>query len=258
MADKKENPHSGHRQRMRDKFIADGNFDSFAPHNVLELLLFYSVPRADTNELAHALIDKFGSLKGVFDAPYEALLAIDNVGQNTAILIKLVQSLVKSYNDRDAANIKYVRTTADAVNYLRPKFDTHKNESMLMLCMNQSGKLIKCSLVSNGSINSTPVDLRKIMLDILGCHATKVIIAHNHPGGICAPSSSDIQTTKQISDAFENMKISLADHIIIADNDYYSFAEHSTTRDYLRTEQTNIYISDKVDRNEEDNFDRID
>jgi DNA repair protein RadC len=81
MADKKENPHAGHRQRMRDKFLKEGSFDSFAPHQILEMMLYYSSPRIDTNELAHALIDKFGSIKDVIDAPYDALTSVDGIGQ---------------------------------------------------------------------------------------------------------------------------------------------------------------------------------
>ncbi len=243
---------------MREKFLNDGNFDGFAPHNILEMMLFYSTPRADTNELAHELISKFGSLKGVFDAPYESLLTVDGVGQHTAVLIKLIQSLVKVCSAEDTANIKHAKSTEDAVKYLRPYFAAIKNESMQMLCLNNSGKIIKHSVISNGSIDSTQADLRKIMFEILSCHATKVIIAHNHPGGICAPSDSDIETTKTIAECFKNLKISLVDHIIITEDEYYSFAEIPTTKQYLLTEQTNIYVATQDKQPEEDNFDRTD
>lgn len=244
MKDKKENPHAGHRQRMRDKFLAEGSFDNFAPHNILEMMLFYSSPRSDTNELAHALIDNFGSIKNVLDAPYETLINIKGVGQQTAVLIKLIQSLVKKYNYQETANIKHVKTTTEAVNYLRPMFCNKTTEYVAMLCINHSGKLIKTSVISNGSIDSTQLDLRKLIFEALSCHATKIILAHNHPGGICIPSLADIEATKAVAKALSNLKIAFVDHIIIADDgEFFSFSETQSTKNLLITEQTDAHIA---------------
>lgn len=245
MAEKDTNPHSGHRQRVRAKFIAQGNLDGFADHNILEFLLFYSVPRADTNELAHKLIDTFGSLKGVFDAPYDALTQIDGIGENSAVLLKLIPSLTRTYMTQQAADINMICSTPDAVNYLRPKFTAMRNESLLMLCMNKSGKIIKCSVISNGGIDYTQADLRKILFDILSCHATEIIIAHNHPGGLCVPSKGDIAMTQMIANSIINTGTTLRNHIIICDDDYFSFADNSIMRKYLKAENTNSFVANE-------------
>lgn len=249
MAEKHKNPHAGHRQRVREKFIAQCNFDGFAEHNILEFLLFYSVPRADTNELAHRLIDKFGSIRGVFDAPYEALTEVDGVGENSAVLLKLIPSLVRTYMNQQSSDIKSIKSTDDAVCYLRPKFTGMKNESLLMLCMNRSGKILKCSVISNGGIDYTQADIRKILFEILSSHATDIIIAHNHPGGLCVPSKGDISMTQMIADAIVNTGTSLKNHIIFADNDFFSFADNKMMKKYLKPEQSTVFV---VNEDEED------
>lgn len=259
MVNKKENPHEGHRQRMRDKFLAEGNFDSFPTHNLLEMMLFYSSPRSDTNELAHTLLNQFGSIKDVLDAPYDALMNIKGVGQHTAILIKLVQNLVKNYNYNESANIKYVKTITDAVNYLTPIFCNKSTECVVMLCINHSGKLIKTSFISNGSIDSTQLDLRKLVFEALSCHATRIVLAHNHPGGVCAPSGADIAATKAIAKALGNMKITFVDHIIITDDHrYFSFANTPSVSKYLLTEQTDTHIATDEDDSQEAEYAWID
>lgn len=250
MADKKKNPHNGHRQRVRDKFMSDGNLDSFAEHNILEFLLFYSVPRSDTNELAHSLIDKFGSLRGVFDAPYEALTSVDGIGENSAVLLKLIPALAKTYTSQQTSDIKFIKSTADAAAYLKPKFLTMKNEALLMICMNKSDKILKCSVISNGGIDYTQVDVRNILFDILSCHATEIILAHNHPGGLCIPSKGDVEMTRMIANTLINTGTTFRNHIIIADNDYFSFADHSEMRKHLISETSNVFIANE---NEEEN-----
>lgn len=245
MAAREINIHAGHRQRVREKFITQNNLDGFAEHNILEFLLFYSVPRADTNELAHRLIENFGSLKGVLDAPYEALLKVDGVGENTAVLLKLIPSVTKKYMEHDVQSIKNILTTSDAVNYLRPKFTAMRNEALIMLCLNRSGKILKCSVISNGGIDYTHVDTRKVLFEILSNNATEIIIAHNHPGGLCAPSKADISMTQMISQLIANTGTVLLNHIIICENDYFSFADNNKMREYLRTYRSNYLIGNE-------------
>ena len=188
MSEKTKNPHDGHRQRMREQFLKANGLDSFPDHNVLEMLLFYSISRADTNELAHRLIDTFGSLNGVFDAPYSALKDVKGVGEQTAVLIKLIPSLVKKYLEGSVSDKNHIQTTEDAVEYLRPKFATLKNEELIMVCMNNAGKILNSTVISKGGSDFAEVDTRKIVQEVISSNATQVIIAHNHPGGICAPS----------------------------------------------------------------------
>lgn len=224
MSEKNTNPHDGHRQRMREQFLKTDGFGNMPDHNVLEMLLFYSISRADTNELAHRLIDTFGSLNGVFDAPYSALKEVKGVGEQTAVLIKLIPSLVKRYLECSVADKKHILTTDDAVEYLRPKFSTLKNEELVMVCMNNSGKILKTITISKGGSDFTEVDTRKIVQEVIMNHATQIILVHNHPGGICAPSKADVIITNNIANLMRSINARLANHIIVTENDYFSFA----------------------------------
>lgn len=219
-----KNPHAGHRKRVREKFLKEQIFDGYPDHNILEMLLFHSIPRADTNELAHRLIDTFGSLNGVFDAPYSALTSVDGVGEQTAVLLKLVPALVKKYLEGNVSGKKYINTTEDAVEYIRPHFATLKKEELMMVCMNNSGKILKAITISKGGSDFTEVDTRKIVQEVIMNHATQIILAHNHPGGICAPSKADVMITNNIANLMRSINARLANHIIVTDNDYFSFA----------------------------------
>lgn len=224
MSEKQKNPHEGHRQRVRDKFLKEQSLDNFADHNVLELLLFHSIPRADTNELSHELINTFGSLNGVFDAPYGALKEVKGVGDQTAVLIKLIPSLVKKYLEGSVSDKKYIYNTADAVEFLKPHFISLKNEELVMICLNNAGKILNTIIISKGGSDFSEVDTRKILHEVIINHATQVILAHNHPGGICAPSTADVKITNSIANLLRTINARLANHIIITENDYFSFA----------------------------------
>lgn len=224
MSEKQKNPHEGHRQRVRDKFLKEQSLDSFADHNVLELLLFHSIPRADTNELAHELINTFGSLNGVFDAPYGALKAVKGVGDQTAVLIKLIPSLVKKYLEGSVSDKKYIYNSEDAVEFVKPHFISLKNEELIMICLNNAGKILNTITISKGGSDFSEVDTRKILHEVIINHATQVILAHNHPGGICAPSTADVKITNRIASLLRTINARLANHIIITENDYFSFA----------------------------------
>lgn len=224
MNEKDKNPHAGHRKRMREQFLKADGLDSFPDHVALEMLLFYSAPRSDTNKLSHDLITKFGSLNGVFDAPYNALREVKGVGEQTAVLLKLVPSLVKKYLEGSISDKTHIHTTEDAVEYLRPKFVTLKNEELIMVCLNNSGKILNTITISRGGSDFTEVDSRKIIHEIIINNASQVIFAHNHPGGICTPSSADVKFTNNLSNLLRSINARMANHIIITENDYFSFA----------------------------------
>lgn len=224
MSEKQKNPHEGHRQRVRDKFLKEQSLDNFPDHNVLELLLFHSIPRADTNELAHDLINTFGSLNGVFDAPYGSLKDVKGVGDQTAFLIKLIPSLVKKYLEGSVSDKKYIYNTKEAVEFVRPHFISLKNEELIMICLNNAGKILNTITISKGGSDFSEVDTRKILHEVIINHATQVILAHNHPGGICAPSAADVKITNSIASLLRTINARLANHIIITENDHFSFA----------------------------------
>lgn len=214
--------HDGHRQRLIQRFLEE-DLDNFEPHNVLELLLFYAIPRKDTNELAHVLMDTFGSLKGVFDAPYEELIKVTGIGPNTAALLKLVPSLTRTYYSSDARSV-ILDTSEKSGEYFLPYYIGQTEEVVRLACLDAGGKVISNQILHRGSANAAEVNLRKIVNIALRNNAMGVILAHNHPGGLPLPSEEDVATTKSIREALMPMGILLMDHIIVAGQDYVSMA----------------------------------
>lgn len=216
-----ENLHEGHRKRMKERFIKSG-LDDFAPHNILELLLFYSIPRGDTNPVAHRLIDTFGSLSGVFDATPEELAKVDGVGENSAILISMIPQIARKYLEDKADTANIVGGCSDIGAFLLPKFVGRTNEALMMVSIDNKNKIISCSVVAEGTVDSAKVSRRKIMEEAMKVKATRVILAHNHPCGVAVPSSEDVVMTKEIGRLFAQVGIELVDHIIVANDDYVS------------------------------------
>lgn len=218
-----ENIHEGHRKRMKERFMKSG-LDDFAPHNVLEFLLFYSIPRGDTNPIAHRLIDAFGSLSGVFDATPEELMKVSGVGESTAILISMIPQMARKYLEDKADAVNVVGGCGDIGAYLLPKFVGRINEALMMVSIDNKNKVISCSVVAEGTVDSAKVSRRKVMEEAMKVKATRVILAHNHPRGVAVPSAEDVAMTREIGRLFAQVGIELVDHIIIADDDYVSMA----------------------------------
>ncbi len=218
-----ENIHEGHRKRMKERFMKSG-LDDFAPHNVLEFLLFYSIPRGDTNPIAHRLIDAFGSLSGVFDATPEELMKVSGVGESTAILISMIPQMARKYLEDKADAVNVVGGCGDIGAYLLPKFVGRTNEALMMVSIDNKNKVISCSVVAEGTVDSAKVSRRKVMEEAMKVKATRVILAHNHPRGVAVPSAEDVAMTREIGRLFAQVGIELVDHIIIADDDYVSMA----------------------------------
>lgn len=216
--------HEGHRARMREKFLRDG-LDGFDPHVVLEVLLYNVIPRRDTNEIAHKLMDTFGSLAGVFDAPYEELLKIDGIGENAAALLKMVPPLSRRYLEdkyESGTNVADIETAGEI---LLKKFIGRMNETIILLLMDSKGKLLFSGVVNEGTVNAADVYIRKIVEFGVRYNASSAIISHNHPSGIALPSRDDLSTTRSVHDALALVGVKLIDHIIVADNDYVSIAQ---------------------------------
>ena len=218
-----ENIHEGHRKRMKERFMKSG-LDDFAPHNVLEFLMFYSIPRGDTNPIAHRLIDAFGSLSGVFDATPEELMKVSGVGESTAILISMIPQMARKYLEDKADAVNVVGGCGDIGAYLLPKFVGRTNEALMMVSIDNKNKVISCSVVAEGTVDSAKVSRRKVMEEAMKVKATRVILAHNHPRGVAVPSAEDVAMTREIGRLFAQVGIELVDHIIIADDDYVSMA----------------------------------
>ena len=216
--------HTGHRQRMKERFEKEG-LDHFSDIQVLEFLLFYAIPRQDTNPIAHALLDRFGSLPQVLEAPVEELEKVPGVGHSAALLLSLIPSLSRYYNKKTAEEGLQLRTVSACCNYLKQQFIGRRTEVVYLLCLDAKCKMLSCQEVGEGSVNSANVSVRRIVELALRANATSVILAHNHPSGLALPSGEDIQTTYQVASALRAVEVRLVDHIIVADDDYVSLAQ---------------------------------
>lgn len=216
--------HYGHRKRLRERFLNEG-LDNFDELQVLELLLFYSIARQDTNPIAHALLDRFGSLSHVLEAPPEELKKVPGIGDNTAAFVSFVTALSRYYLVNRAASSAILTSIEACGTYLLPRFYGRRNETVFLLCLDAKCKVLCCKEVGEGSVNSAAVPIRRIVEMALGANATSVVLAHNHPSGIALPSDEDIQTTRRLAMALDAVEINLVDHIVVADDDFVSMAQ---------------------------------
>lgn len=216
--------HSGHRERMKQRFLENG-LDSFTEVQVLELLLFYCIPQKDTNPIAHALLDAFGSLSQVLEAPVAALQKVPGVGEHTAVFLHLITEAGRSYQISRSGREKILPTLESCAGYLLPFFFGRKVETVFLLCLDGKCKVLCCREVGEGSINAAGISVRKIVETALNAGATSVMLAHNHPSGLALPSAEDVQTTHRVALALQAVDIHLVDHIVVADGDYVSMVQ---------------------------------
>ena len=221
--------HDGHRQRLKDRFRQEG-LDKFDEIQVLELLLFYAIPQRDTNPLAHRLLEHFGSLAQVLEAPAEELEKVSGVGANVATLLSLTTALARYYMVSRGNQTAVLTSTEMCGDYLLPYFVGRRNETVFLLCLDAKCKVLGCKEVGEGSVNSASVPIRRIVEMALSMNATSVVLAHNHPSGLAIPSGEDVQTTRRLAAALDTVDITLADHIVVADDDYVSLAQSGLYR----------------------------
>lgn len=216
--------HDDHRQRVRQRFLESG-LDDFHEIQALELLLFYCIPRRDTNPVAHALLEHFGSFSQVMEAPVEELKKVKGMGESSAVFLHLVTAVSRYYQVDRVKQVKTLPTIEDCGRYLIPFFHGRRNETVFLLCMDAKCKVICCKEIGEGSVNSAGVPIRRIVETALGVSATTVVLAHNHPSGLALPSGEDIETTHRAAAALNAVEINLADHIVVADDDFVSIAQ---------------------------------
>jgi len=216
--------HAGHRQRLKDRFRQEG-LDNFDELYVLELLLYYCIPRVDTNPVAHRLLDHFSSLTGVLDATAEELEKVEGVGKNVSTFLTLITQVGRFYQVKRSQPGEILRTIEQCGNYMVPYFFGREHETVFMLCLDAKCKVLCCKKVGEGSVNSANIPIRRVVEMALGANATTVVLAHNHPSGLAIPSADDIQTTHRVAAALEAVEITLADHIVVSRDDFVSIVQ---------------------------------
>lgn len=221
--------HSGHRKRMKEEFLA-GGMENWPAHKKLELLLFYAVPQGDVNPLAHVLLDRFGSLSGVLDASPEELMKMSGLGKHTAVLLKLIPAFAGSYIADRSSPGTIIHTAEEAACLMAPHFYGARNEMVYILCMDSKEKMLGIRKVSEGNLQNSDVNVRRIAEECMTLHASYFYLAHNHTSHLAFPSAEDWHTTDVVQAALAPLGVQLVDHLIFVDGDVVSLRQSESTR----------------------------
>ncbi len=229
-----ENLHDGHRRRVREKFEQHGFDENTPEHEVLEMLLFYSIPRRDTNLIAHNLINHFGSLCGVLEAPKEELMEVGGISENSASLIKLMLPIAHIYSSKKCKCQRCFKSIEQIGDFLLNKYFAYTDEVFSVISVDASGKMLGYDVVERGDLASVGIPVRKLVEMVIKRKSPCIIIAHNHPSGIALPSEYDVKTTVEIMQAMNHIGVKLLDHFIMVDGDYVSMAQSRRFDDIFR------------------------
>lgn len=219
--------HEGHRSRMYARVERDG-FDSLAPHEALEYLLYFTNARRDTNALAHALLERFGDFASVLEAPEEELMQVDGVGPATARLLHALLPVSRYYACTCAAKKRSLNTTEDLAAFLQGKFLHLQQERALLLSLNRSRQVRAAVWLREGTRQSIRLDLQEVVTAALKGGTSVVVLCHNHPNGMVLPSVEDLRATGEVVRALGLVGIQLTDHVIVTQEEYYSMREQET------------------------------
>ncbi|MGI6151131.1 MAG: JAB domain-containing protein [Christensenellales bacterium] len=220
---------NGHRQRLRDRFQDFGQ-DSLKDHELLELLLFFSIPRRNTNPIAHALLHRFGSLSGVLAASEIDLRSVDGVGENTALLIRLVNEIARRARMTTIAK-KPLNNLSDLCAYCSELLLGERSEQFCAILLDARFNLIRSVRLAAGIPDSVTVYPRLIAEHALKSGAARVVMVHNHPAGNCTPSPEDLRTTESVAAALSSLGVDLVEHIIVSDDEAYAIKAKAEVSD---------------------------
>lgn len=219
-----DNVHNGHRKRVKEQMLSGAFNDKTPTHLLLETLLYFSVPRQDTNPIAHELMNRFGSLNNVLSADPSELKKVRGVTDNTAALFEIMRHINRR-TEKERADKKHFLFSRDAVGeYLYKRMRDYKNETVALLLTRQTGEILAFEIIGEGDISSVGVSTRKVLELCLRHNATHAVLCHNHPSGTALPSQQDIEVTRGVSNALRQVQIRLYDHVVVTKDDYVSMA----------------------------------
>jgi len=215
----------GHRQRLRDRFQKSG-LDGFHDYEIIELLLTLGTPRRDCKQAAKNALKKFGSLKAVLEAAPKDLKEIKGIGDNNVFGLKITQAVSRRYLADRIINTDFIHSSDEVLTYLKHNLRYKKKEMFLVIYLNGRNKILKVEKLFEGTLSTSAVYPREVIKKALDNDAAALVFVHNHPSGNPKPSQDDLAITKQLKKAAQAIDISVHDHLIIADNEVYSFADH--------------------------------
>jgi len=207
-------PNAGHRQRLKERFVAGGP-DALPDYELLELVLFNAIPRRDTKPVAKRLIDRFGSFAEVINAPPERLKEVKGVGDAAVIQLKLVRAAALRFMQGAIMRRSVLTSWTAVLDYCRAAMGFEASEQFRILFLDKKNCLIADELQQRGTVDHTPVYVREVVKRALELAASAIILVHNHPSGDPTPSRADIEVTRQIADAAKPLGITIHDHVIV-------------------------------------------
>ncbi len=210
--------HDGHRARHKKRFL--GSPESFQDHELLEALLFYSIPRRNTNEQAHYLLKDFKNIRNVFDANASALKKVNGIGENSATLIRIVSEIISRYERSDPTfEQSPLESYENLSKFVTSLFVGTDIEKCYIVLFDYSKRVIATHMLSSGDSNGTAIPMQKLAELVSDRRVAAVILAHNHPNGKTIPSGEDIAVTNSIKAFLRPLQIDLLEHFIVVGND---------------------------------------
>ncbi|MCL1823624.1 MAG: hypothetical protein FWG44_05420 [Oscillospiraceae bacterium] len=221
----KKHPHYGHRQRKKEHFMKSG-LDDFPDHEKLEFMLFFAIPHGDTNELAHELINTFGSLVDVLKAKREDLIKVKGMGEHAACMIHFFRMMAKHFIMQTKGNILELNSTEALNNFCSAMYLDSYYEQICCLYLDSELCLDKHEVICEGSLGKVDVMLGQMTKKILDSNSRRIVLSHNHPNGSCMPSKTDIDTTQELISFYKKMDIEIVDHVIAGKDGVWSMREY--------------------------------
>ena len=222
----KTNPNTGHRERLRNRFI-DHGLENFQDYEALELLLLYVARQQDMKPVAKRLLEKFGSFQAVLDAPKEELAKIEGVGESAITLVQFTKQAAARYLEQGSQTKITPQDLTELINACRIKMGALDHEQFRLICLNASFVIVADEIIAEGTIDQAAVYPRKVVEVALKHHATTLIFVHNHPSGDVTPSELDKTITRSLILATRAVGVLVYDHLIVSSMGYFSFREQS-------------------------------
>ncbi len=238
--------HDGHRLRMKERLVNDG-LSGFSGHEALEMLMYYAIPYKNTNDLGHAIEDTFGSLVNALDAPYGDLVKVPGLTPHMATLVYLVGEMCRRYQQEQYTLGTQLYDTAQICRHVAPYFTGQREESVVLVAMDNKRKVLNTTRVFRGSVNAAEMNVRLAVRQLLQDNATQVVLAHNHPNGFAIPSRADVETTAHFVKVLADLDIRLIDHIIVSEGDCLSMADSRETAQLFNPHQYRAKVADTTE-----------
>ncbi len=219
----------GHRQRLRDRFLADG-LGGFHDYEIVELLLTLGTPRRDCKDAAKAAMERFKTLQGVLEASASALQQVPGIGPRNLFGLRLIKAVADRYLEKKVIGTDPVQNSAELFDFLYHRIRDAKRERFMVLFLDAKNRVTDIETMFVGTLTGSSVYPREVVAAALERHAAALIFVHNHPSGDPVPSAEDLALTRQLLFACGSVGITVHEHLIVGDNRYFSFADQGVIR----------------------------